>query len=245
MEKSVENQKAIDNPEPAPETASSKGFSLDWRVAVAVVAVLGLGVLLYPLFQSNPADSPATVSAPASAQAGSSETAGEANSAQAQFELGNQYYAAGQWSEAEAAYQRAIELNPEYQGAYANLGVTYYQQQKFDLAAAQYQKALELNPQDGEVAYNLGALYLQQALSEGNGPPDPQLLDQAVAQLQQALELSPDLAEPYFTLGVAYFFQNQTAEAIAAFEQFKSLNPDESSQAEQEADRYLQQLRPE
>lgn len=241
----MENPEVIDNKEPAPDAAKSHGLSLKWRIGLAALAILGLGVLVYPVFQSA-SRKPPTLAAPTTAalvQSTPDGTGAESNPAQAQFELGNQYYAAGQWTEAEAAYQRAIELDPEYQGAYANLGVTYYQQQKFDLAAAQYAKALELNPQDGEVAYNLGALYLQQALSEGGGTPDPQLLDQAVTQLQQALELSPGLAEPHFTLGVAYFFQNRTAEAIAAFEQFKSLSQDKSSQAEQEADRYLQQLR--
>ena len=139
------------------------------------------------------------------------------------------------------AYQTAIELDPNYQAAYANLGVTYYQLQQFELAARQYEKAIELDPQDGDVAYNLGALYLQQALSQEE-QPDPQLLNQAVTQLKQAQEISPNLAEPHFTLGVAYLALNDPIQARQSFETFLSLGAGQDTRAKQEAERYLEML---
>jgi tetratricopeptide (TPR) repeat protein len=180
-------------------------------------------------------------STPAAFTALSATAQANPDSAQSQFDLGNAYVKAGQWQPALVAYQKVIELDPTFQGAYANMGVVYYQLGQLDLAAAQYQKALELNPNDGDVAYNLGALYLQQALSGGS--PQPDLLNQAITQLKHATELKPDLAEPFFALGVAYKTLNQKAEAIESFETFLARYSGQDSRASQEAEQYLQLLR--
>lgn len=220
--------------------------SMGWlfKGAFAVAAVVIIGILAFPLFNRQ-ADETDGSSVPSSAQTTDepaptgSPPPTEEITAEGQFRLGNQFYEAGQLDEAVEAYQKAIELDPEYQGAYANLGVTYYQQQEFTLAASQYEKALELNSEDGEVAYNLGALYLQQALME-SALPDVDLLDKSVTQLQKALEISPDLAEPHFTLGVAYFFLEEQEKAVEAFEAYLASGTD--PKAQEEAERYLQEL---
>ena len=165
----------------------------------------------------------------------------QANSPEEWFELGKDYYKQNQWSQAVAAFQKVIELDPTYQAAYANLGAAYHRQNNLDLAIAQYQKALELNPEDGEVVYNLAAVYIQQAAQ--GGQPDPALLNQAIEQLNRALELSPDSAEPYFGLGVAYAALNQPQEAITAFESFLENDAGDDPRAREEAERYLQLLR--
>lgn len=246
----------MNNEQPIPEEATdavaaleTENQGLGWRIIIAILALIVIGVLAYNQFapkQAGPGPAPA-ISAIASPTAPTQVTAPEAtalanpDSAQAQFELGNVYVKAAQWVQAQEAFQKAIELDPNFQGAYANLGVVYYQLDNLDLAATQYKKALELNPKDGDVAYNLGALYLQQALS--NGPAsDPELVNQAVTQLKQAIELKPDLAEPYFTLGVAYNILNQKDQAIAAFETFLARDTGRDPRAGQEAQRYLETL---
>lgn len=226
-------------------SSSSDSKNVIWKVGIGVVAVIVVGILAFPLFnrQSDTAATEPTILSSQTTDEPSVTTSPlptADNTAEGQFNLGNQFYETGQLDEAIAAYQKAIELDPEYQDAYANLGVTYYQQQKFDLAASQYEKALELDSQDGEVAYNLGALYLQQALMESD-VPDNDLLDKSITQLQQALEISPNLAEPHFTLGVAYFFLNDQEKATEAFEAYLASGTD--PQAQQEAEGYLQQLK--
>lgn len=213
------------------------GIGLAWRIAMAVIALVVIAIIAYPFIQNQ-------LSAPSAATGGNERSGGDnPDSAQAQFELGNQYAQTGEWDQAVAAYNRSIELDPSHQGAYANLGVVYYQQGEFDLAIAQYQKALELDPDDGEVAYNLGALYLQQALSATEmGQPDPALLEQAIKQLQYAIELSPNLAEPYFSLGVAYGAQNQKQQAIEAFETYLERETGQDPFARQKAEEYLEAL---
>jgi tetratricopeptide (TPR) repeat protein len=239
----IDDEAVSPEPADAPET---KNIGLSWRMVFAIVALVIVGVFAYPFIQDwlNPGTpAPSSLSEPQTAVT-ESEAAVQADpdSPEAQFELGNSYVRSGQLELALAAYHRAIELDPDYQTAYANLGVVYYQLQQLNLAALQYQKALELNPNDGEVAYNLGALYLQQALSSGS-QPDPQKLDQAIAQIKRAMELSPELAEPYFSLGVAYTAQNESEQAIEAFETFLELDTGRDPRAKQEAERYLQNLR--
>ncbi|MBE7472037.1 MAG: hypothetical protein DPW09_15580 [Anaerolineae bacterium] len=243
------NGEQLDSEQPAepPVLTETKNQGLPWRTLIGVLAVGITALLAYQYFQdqsnSRPIP-PAPVSPVAPPQVNDPAATAQANpdSAQAQFEAGNAYAAAGQWPQAQAAYQRAIELDPKFQGAYANLGVVYYQLAQLDLAASQYQKALELDPTDGDVAYNLGALYLQQALLNPNSP-NPELLQQAIDQLQQARDLDPKLAEPYFSLGVAYNALNQKQEAIEAFETFLARYSGQDSRASQEAQRYLDALR--
>lgn len=242
------NDEQVGSEQPAgpatlPET---KNQGLPWQALIGVLAFAIIAVLAYQYFRDQPGPKPTTpvsVSPIAAPPVSGPEATAQANpnSAQAQFELGNAYASTGQWPQAQAAYQKAIELDPKFQSAYANLGVVYYQLEQLDLAASQYQKALELDPRDGDVAYNLGALYLQQALLSTT--PNPNLLQQAVDQLQQARELDPDLAEPYFSLGVAYNAMNQKDEAIAAFETFLARNSGQDPRAGQEAQRYLDALR--
>jgi tetratricopeptide (TPR) repeat protein len=228
-------------------TTDTSRISLSWQIAIAIGALLIVGLLSYPFLQKRFSINTTENDTPSSevqtaAIAPETTVQADPESAAAQFELGNAYVQSGQLEQAVAAYQKAIELDPNYEAAYANLGVVYYQLQRLDLAVLQYQKALELNPDDGEVAYNLGALYLQQALLSGD-QPDPDLLDQAIAQLQQAQELSPNLAEPYFSLGVAYDALNRSEEAIEAFETFLARDTGQDPRAGQEAQRYLENLR--
>ncbi len=245
----MNDEKILSEENDAIASITIKKQGLGWRPVLAVVALIIVVALVYSYLQEQ-SNSPVVVSTTtaispvAPEQLAPPQATAQANpdSAQAQFDLGNAYVDAGQWEQAQTAYQRAIELDPNYQAGYANLGVVYYQLGKLDLAASQYQKALELNPNDGDVAYNLGALYVQQALLNSN-PPSQDLLNKAVTQLKHSIELNPDLAEPYFSLGVAYQTLNQKEESIQAFETFLSRDTGQDPRANQEAKRYLETLR--
>ncbi|MGH7491500.1 MAG: tetratricopeptide repeat protein [bacterium] len=63
------------------------------------------------------------------------------------FLRGRIYSEVGQWQNAETAYRRALELQPNYRGAWNNLGNNAYRQQRYYQAIAFYQKELEANPE--------------------------------------------------------------------------------------------------
>ncbi len=240
MDNSEMSEPVVKDEQPLPPAPDSEGIGTVWKIVVAIVAVGVIAYFAYSFIPTNqPGDQSQSQSQP---QAQSAENNISGASAEELFQQGNAFVEAGQLQQAATAYQQAVEMDPAYQAAYANLGVVYYQLEQLDLAAQQYEKALEINPDDGDVAYNLGALRLQQALS-GGGQPDEELLNQAIDQLETALELSPNLAEPHFTLGVAYATLNRRDEAIAAFEQFLEKDSGQDARASQEAERYLETLK--
>jgi eukaryotic-like serine/threonine-protein kinase len=80
---------------------------------------------------------------------------------EAYSDLGVQYMALGDsqsLSAAEAAFQKSIQLAPNYQ-AYANLGWLYMEQKRYTEAAASTRKALALNDKDWRVWANLQLAY--------------------------------------------------------------------------------------
>lgn len=153
-------------------------------------------------------------------------------SADEYFRQGNDFYGRGDFTQAEAAYQQAIELDANRPDVYTNLGVTYYSMGRLDDAIKSYQAGLALAPNDAELNYLLGAAYLQQ-----------NRLDEAAEALSKANRANPGLAEPYYGLGVLYRLQGETEKAIAAFETFLEIGPSQDPQAINEARRELEALR--
>jgi len=184
---------------------------------------------------------PQAASTAAPTESDSSSAVVAENSPEKLFEMGNNYYQAGQLDDAAAAFNRAIELNPNYDAAYANLGAVYYAQQKLDLAEETYNKAIDLSPTDADLVYNLGAIYLQQSLT--GAVPDQQKLSQAVEKIQQAIDLNPNLAQPYYGLGVANQLSGKNQEAIQAFETFLKLDDGSDPIATSNATKILQELK--
>ncbi|MBD2558920.1 tetratricopeptide repeat protein, partial [Aphanizomenon flos-aquae] len=112
------------------------------------------------------------------------------------------------------AYQKAIELDPNYAIAYNNLGNALYYQKKLDGAVTAYQKAIELDP-NYAIAYN----------NLGNALSDQKKLDEAVAAYQKAIELDPKLAIAYYNLGNALYDQKKLDGAVAAYQKAIELDP--------------------
>ncbi|OKH44640.1 hypothetical protein NIES2130_37820 [Scytonema sp. HK-05] len=115
-----------------------------------------------------------------------------------------------------AAYNKAIQLNPNDATAYNNLGNALREQNKLDEAIAAYNKAIQLNPNDATAYNNLG-----NALREQNK------LDEAIAAYNKAIQLNPNDATAYNNLGNALREQNKLDEAIAAYNKAIQLNPND------------------
>ena len=72
------------------------------------------------------------------------------------FEKGYKLDESGNYTDAEKAYSKAIELNPQYASAYINRGVAYDKLGNYQQAIKDYNKAIELNPQEAGFYYNRG-----------------------------------------------------------------------------------------
>ncbi|MEH2309798.1 tetratricopeptide repeat protein, partial [Nostoc sp.] len=121
-----------------------------------------------------------------------------------------------------AAYQKAIQLNPNDADAYNNLGNALGEQKKLDAAVAAYQKAIQLNP-NHTYAYN----------NLGNALTDQKKLDAAFAAYQKALTLpennsgTPTSAHTLAHNGLGLWFQKQEKlkEAIQQFDKAEEIDP--------------------
>ncbi len=115
---------------------------------------------------------------------------------------------------AEAAYRRAIELDPKLACAYTNLGNIRYHAGSADDARALYEKALELEPDQPEAHYNLGFLTYEEG--------DPLA---AIPQFERAIELDPDFGDAHFNLGMALEETGRRRQARQHFAAYLSLEP--------------------
>lgn len=119
--------------------------------------------------------------------------------------------------DAQAEFQKAVELDTAYAEAHANLGVALAQQGKWEDAVPAYRKAISLpiypTP---EVAYaNLGWAYLN--LSRPR---------EAEESYRTAIQLQPKFAQAHYFLGVVLDRQGRKDEAKAAFRTARDLDPD-------------------
>jgi len=129
--------------------------------------------------------------------------------------LGLALFQKGEVDEAMAQFQKALEINPNYDDAHYNFGNILLQRGQLDEAMAQYEKALEINPNYADAHNNLGNILLQ----KGH-------LDEAIEQYQKALKINPNYAAVRNNLGVILLQKGRADEAIAQFQEALRLKPD-------------------
>jgi serine/threonine protein kinase/tetratricopeptide (TPR) repeat protein len=124
------------------------------------------------------------------------------------------YVKLGNPAAAEAAYQKAISLRPNYWGVYSWLGKFYYDQARYPEAITQFNKVIELAPSNYRGYSNLGAMYVAQGHYM-----------ESLAPLNRSIEIRPNL-EAFNNLGNAYFEVRRFSDAASAFQH--GLNLDDS-----------------
>lgn len=116
--------------------------------------------------------------------------------------------------DAEVAYRKALELDPDYVSAWNNLGNVLYGQQRYHEAEAAYRKALELDSEYVIVWNNLGnALTSQHRYQE------------AETVFRKALEFNPDSLFTWGSLGYVLDNQFRYQEAQAAYNKVLQIDP--------------------
>lgn len=97
------------------------------------------------------------------------------------------------WLQAAQAYQRALELAPDWLEARINLGATLYQLGQMEEAEQHFRAALECEKESSTLHFNLGCVLDEQGRFE-----------EAIKHLRIAVELAPGYADAHFNLALAY-----------------------------------------
>jgi tetratricopeptide (TPR) repeat protein len=105
--------------------------------------------------------------------------------------------------EAEQAFARAVEIDPEFKTGYMNLGVVYDRKNQLERALEMYKIVLQKYPD-----YPLGIINL------GIGYRRLNRLDEAMEQFQKAVKVKPDYANAWSEIGYIYLLKNQYPDAI-------------------------------
>ncbi len=116
---------------------------------------------------------------------------------------------------AEAAYRKAIRLDPTLATAYINLGTLRLLAGSLPEAEALYRKALSLDDSLAEAFYNLGFMKLE-----------ARCFDEAIELLGRATDLEPEFADAHFNLAVVLQERGRGAEALPHWATYLALEPD-------------------
>jgi Flp pilus assembly protein TadD len=126
-------------------------------------------------------------------------------------------------TDAEAAYRRALELDPRLGLAWDGLGLVFYDAGRFADARPAFERALEMDPDSARATFHL-------ALVRDRGGE----LEAAAAGYKRALSLSPfdaeiteHLAQVERKYGVQLGMAGRTAEARDAIQRALNLRPDD------------------
>ncbi|HEX9162766.1 MAG TPA: tetratricopeptide repeat protein, partial [Thermoanaerobaculia bacterium] len=111
------------------------------------------------------------------------------------------------WSRAEAEYRRALDLNPNFDGAHEFYAEHLAAQGRIDEAIAQVKKRVEIDPVSWEAHEEYGwILYLGHRYGA------------AVAEYKNALDLAPDSVSTLEGLADVYAAAGRNDEAVAAYD---------------------------
>ncbi|MEK6717139.1 MAG: tetratricopeptide repeat protein, partial [candidate division NC10 bacterium] len=94
------------------------------------------------------------------------------------------------YDQAIQAYQKAVDLSPDYAEALVGLGDARQAKGQYDEAIAEYRKALQLEPENARVHFGLGKIYYN----------EKQLYHESVAEHERAIQLDPKLMEAHLSL---------------------------------------------
>src|SRR6266699_4073860 len=139
---------------------------------------------------------------------------GVPDSPEAWMEAGIAHIQAGRYTEAVAACDQALQLNPAYAPAYAHKGAALTELDRFTEALAAYDRAIQLDPANAWFYIGKGdALYYLERY------------DEALVAYDRALQLRPDYAGGYVDKANALVRLKRYEEALAAYNQALQLNP--------------------
>lgn len=123
-----------------------------------------------------------------------------------------------QYAESAKAFERVVQLRPDYADAYTNVAIADLSWQRYDGSRTNLEKALQLAP------HNARALYYQALVDRIEGHPDA-----AIADLLEVITQFPRSRDAHRELGFSFYQQHKYDEARAEYETVQSIDPDDLS----------------
>ncbi len=159
--------------------------------------------------------------------------------ADVRYRLGFVYLAMKRDKAALSAFEKAVEVRPDFAEAYNNLGVLYHKARAFGAAVEQFQRALKVHPRYKEAQLNLGNAY--------KGMKNYEDAEKAFVA---AMRIDASYGLAYFNLGILYLDasfdgrdkKEQYQLAIDNFNRYKSEMKSELPR-DDPADRYIEEAK--
>ncbi len=139
------------------------------------------------------------------------------------FLRGVNLYSANDFAQAMSMLEKSVELDPNYDEAWAHLGRAYTANASFQFGGREYyakaqkayEQALALNPDE-----------INAHVFQANLLTDTGRVEQAVPLLRDALATNPNNSEAHWELGYAYRFAGMLRESIEECEQARRIDPE-------------------
>ena len=131
------------------------------------------------------------------------------------YSRGLDFYYKGKYELALVAFDKAIEIKPDYVEAWSNKGVTLGKLGKYDEAVKCFDEAIEIKPDYAEAWYNKGVALGKLGRHE-----------EALKACDGAIKIKPDYAEAWFGKGAALGKLGRHEEALKAFDEAIKIKPD-------------------
>lgn len=144
---------------------------------------------------------------------------------QAHYNLGTAYLNEKQYTEAIAAFQKAIALNADFAEAHGQLGLIYFELDRFDEAEVAAKEALRLEP-NYQPALKLLDELKQEHYDSGIAFLTEEAYDGAIAAFKAAIEIDPGFIETHHALGLAYLATGELEMAKERAEEALRLDAD-------------------
>ncbi len=129
--------------------------------------------------------------------------------------LGISYFDAGLVEKSIAAFNKALEIEPNDALAANNLGILYMKKNDDVNALSWFIKAVKIKPDFFDALFYQGKMYDKLGM-----------MDLAMGSFQQAYQLNPGVPELHFDMGRMFEKKGMTEQALAMFQQVKQMQPD-------------------
>lgn len=128
--------------------------------------------------------------------------------------------------EAQALFEQAIALDPQYAEPYARLAQIYGLRAQFNWVEDEikvYQKSLQLA--EKAVALNPNLPFAHWGLAQILSRPAFRQYERAIKELELAITIDPDYADAYASLGLYHAFIGKAEKTVAYVEKAMQINP--------------------